>query len=96
MGSKLIDKNNLVKPYSTRKTSTQPIQRDQRFEKRSSERSKIREEELTIDGLFHKWLPEYFTINLNKVFFLDEVIKVLVGFCSIDTSISRNRDTIHL
>lgn len=51
---------------------------------------------LTIDRLFHKWLPEAFTIDLNKIFFLDKIIKVLIWYLSIDTSIPRNWDAIHL
>ena len=56
---------------------------------------KKRKKKLTINRLLHKWLPETHTVNLNEIFFLNEVIQLLVWYFSIYKGVSWNMDSKH-
>lgn len=49
---------------------------------------------VTMNGFLHKRLPKSLPINLNKIFFLNEIIQVLIWLFSIYKCIPRNRNSI--
>lgn len=48
---------------------------------------------LTINRLLHKWLPKTISMDLNKIFFFNKIIQLLVWFFPIYKGISRNRNS---
>jgi hypothetical protein len=46
-----------------------------------------------MNRLFHKWLPKTMTMNLNKIFFLNKIVQLLIGYFSIYKGISWNMDS---
>lgn len=47
-----------------------------------------------MNRLLYKWLPETIAMNLNKIFFLEEIIQLLIWYFPVYKGISWHRDSI--